>query len=194
MDGMRAVVRLAVLAGVLVLGAVAFLPAVHDVQGVQLVVQRSGEDASPMAIPNATGYYLGAWNHLPVAVIVTTEVRLAGVDALRGPGSATPSIAVPGHPGLRMFALSAKSTHLGCTVGFRPGLGASRDIADYDGDGLPDGRMMDPCSQSQWDPYDHGKVLPGQPAKVDLAALDLRIEDGKLVGTHYDGPVGPPPR
>jgi len=188
---MRVVVRLATVAAVVAAGVVAFLPAVHEVAGFQMVVQQSGTDPTPMAVPTTPGYYLGAWDHMPVAVIVTTQARLAGVDALRGPGSATPSIPVPGHPELRMFALSAKSTFLGCTVGFNAGLGASKTIRDYDLDGLPDGRMLDPCHQGQWDPWNRGAPQAGTPAPARLAVLDLKVVDGKLVGTHYDGPVGP---
>jgi Rieske Fe-S protein len=93
-----------------------------------------------------------------------------------------------------MFAISAKSTHLGCTVGFNKGLGASRDVADYDGDGLPDGRMLDPCHQDQWDVFHRGVAMPNQFAQARMALLDLHVQDGQLVGTHYDGPVGPQPR
>jgi Rieske Fe-S protein len=187
MDGMRLLVRLSVAAGVVVLVVLAALPATHETPGTVLAIMKDG---APMPIPNATGYYLGTWNNGPVAVMVVPASILSGVDSYRGADAATPSIAVPGHPDLRMIALSAKSTHLGCTVGFNKGLGASRDITDYNGDGVPDGRMMDPCSQSQWDPYHRGAVLPAQPAKVRLAVLDVAVHGDELVATHYDGPVG----
>ncbi|HJQ93467.1 MAG TPA: hypothetical protein VJ874_04180, partial [Candidatus Thermoplasmatota archaeon] len=116
------------------------------------------------------------------------------VERLRGPGESTPSIALPGHPGLRLFALSAYSTHLGCTVGFNTGLGASKDIGDYDGDGSPDGRMLDPCHQGQWDVYHRGVEVPGTTTGGPMAVLDVRIVDGALVATQFDGPVGPADR
>lgn len=192
MDGMRLLVRLSVAAGVVVLVAVAILPAAQQGGAVtELVVATSGTDHTPMPLPTAEGYYLGAWNNVPVAIVVTTAQRLAAVDLDRGAGSATPSIAVPGHPELRMFALSAKSTHLGCTVGFNKGLGASKDIPDYDGDGVPDGRMLDPCHQGQWDVYHRGAPVRGTPAPARMAVLDLSVHDGRLVGTHFDGPIGP---
>jgi Rieske Fe-S protein len=87
--------------------------------------------------------------------------------------------------------LSAKSTHLGCTVGWNAQLGASKDIADYDGDGVNDGRILDPCHQGQWDAFHRGEPQPGTPAPARLAGLDVRIVDGHLEGTGFDGPVGP---
>ena len=119
---------------------------------------------------------------------------LDGVERQHGEGEATPAIDLGG--GLSAFALSAKSTHRGCTVGFNAGLGASKAVADYDGDGSPDGRMLDPCGHGQWDVYHQGAPQPGTPTNERRMA-SLRIElrpDGTLLGQGFDGPVGPPPR
>lgn len=148
---------------------------------------RAKDNASPAVVPEEEGWTLAVWDNLPVLLLVVPEERLAGVESARGEGSATPSI--PWGTGLRLMAFSAKSTHLGCTVGFNANLGASRDIADYDGDGVNDGRIMDPCSQSTWDPYHNAKPVQG-PAPTRLASLDVQVRDGELVATGYDGPVG----
>lgn len=76
-------------------------------------------------------------------------------------------------------------------MGFNAGLGASRLVSDYDGDGANDGRLMDACHQMQWDPYNRGALVVGPPDLPRLAVLDLAVEDGRLVATGFDGPVGP---
>ncbi|MFO1535790.1 MAG: ubiquinol-cytochrome c reductase iron-sulfur subunit [Thermoplasmatota archaeon] len=144
----------------------------------------------PLAVPAAPTVQAGTWAGLPVLVFAVPAQQLAGVEAARGAGSATPSIGVPGHPELRLFALSAKSTHLGCTVGFNARLGASLDVGDYDGDGLLDGRLIDPCHLGQWDAFHRGVPVAG-PAPSPLPSLDIRIVDGRMLATHFDGVVGP---
>ena len=135
---------LAIAAAVIVLlVASSSQPALHDASATPV----TAADGSSLVIPTTASVTKATWNHKPILVFVVPQAILDGVDAARGPGSATPSI--PWGPGLRLFALSAVSTHLGCTVGFTPSLGASKDIADYDGDGHNDGRLMDMCHQGQ---------------------------------------------
>lgn len=192
MDAPRAAARSGVGAALAVLVGLAAVSL--DTPGADAFVALSDASGSPLAPPTEPGFHRATWKGAPVAILVVPAERLAGVEALRGAGESTPSIAVPGHPGVRVLALSAQSTHLGCTLGFNTGIGASRDVADYDLDGFPDGRLIDPCSQSQWDPYHRGNVLPGQPAQVRLAVLDLALREGILVASHFDGPVGPQAR
>ncbi|HUR62488.1 MAG TPA: hypothetical protein VM286_09025 [Candidatus Thermoplasmatota archaeon] len=149
------------------------------------------QDGSPIPVPTGVGRLSATWNHLPVLVFVATAQELDGVEARRGAGEATPSVAVPGHPDLRLFVLSATSTHLGCIVGWNAELGASMDIADYDGDGRNDGRVMDPCHHGQWDAFHRGAPQPATPAPARLAALDVRIMGDHLEATSFDGPTGP---
>jgi Rieske Fe-S protein len=189
MDVTRAAVRLGVAGTVGLLVVLLFLSAgQHGDAAAFAVLDAAG---SPLPVPSGPAQVPAIWNHQPVLVFVASARELAGVDAARGPGSATPSIGVPGHPELRLFVLSAKSTHLGCTVRWNAGLGASRDIADYDGDGAPDGRILDPCHFGQWDAFHRGAPQPGSPAPSRLASLDVRLVGDRLEGTGFDGPTGP---
>jgi Rieske Fe-S protein len=190
MDAPRAAVRLGVFASVAVLVGIVVVSVSDESHRDALVMDREGHAA--LAVPTEVGVYPGSWSGMPITVFVAPKARLDGVEALRGEGHATASVAVPGHPDLRLFALSAKSTHLGCTVGFNVGLGASMDIADYDGDGMPDGRMLDPCHQGQWDIYHRGVEVPGTPTHGRMAVLDVRVEGGQLRASQFDGPIGPP--
>lgn len=149
------------------------------------------ESGNPMPAPTSLGVVKGSWDGIPVLVITVNQAQLAGVDVVRGPGSATPSAPVPGYEGWRVFALSAVSTHLGCSVAWMPDLGASRDIPDYDMDGVVDGRLMDQCHQGQWDAFNQAAPFAGTPAPAALAVLDVRVVDGILVAASFDGPIGP---
>lgn len=199
MDGIRASVRAAV-AATLLLAVGIFLfaapPLAPETSYPALPLMKSvrgQEPTDPLPVPTGPGVSYGTWNFVPVMVVVAPASVLDGVDAQRGEGAATPSVSFPGDPSLRMFALSAKSTHLGCTVGFAPSLGASRDISDYDIDGRIDGRALDPCGQGQWDVFHRGMPVAGPTRDRALAPLDVFVEDGYLYATHFDGPVGPPP-
>jgi Rieske Fe-S protein len=184
----RAAVRAGILAGLVVAAALAFVTTAPPAYGQDTVV--TAPDGSRLAAPAGPGVTYGRWQGQLVVVFVVPAVRLDAVDAARGRGEATPSSEVPGRTDLRMFALSASSTFLGCSVGFLPDLGASRDIADYDGDGVLDGRLMDSCHQGQWDPYHRGAPVPNTPAPVRLAVLDVHAKDGVLVASGFDGPTG----
>lgn len=198
MDGIRASVRAAVAVTLLLATGLLFFaapplvpeesyPAIPVLQYV-----RGQEPTEPMPMPPGPGITYGTWLGHPVIVVVAPATLLQGVDSQRGTGQATPSVPFPADPSLRLFALSAKSTHLGCTVGFNTGLGASRDIADYDLDGRVDGRILDPCGQGQWDAYNRGAPVAGPTRDRSLAVLDVFVKDGALHATHFDGQVGPP--
>lgn len=196
MDGIRASVRAAVAAtlllatGLLLFAAPPLVPE-ESYPGLPVMKYvRGQEPTEPMPVPSGPGTTVGIWNHVPVMVVVAPASVLQGVDAERGAGQATPSVPFPGDPSLRLFALSAKSTHLGCTVGFNTGLGASLDIADYDLDGRVDGRILDPCGQGQWDAYNRGAPVAGPTRDRSLAVLDVFVRDGHLYAKQFDGPVG----
>lgn len=82
----------------------------------------------------------------------------------------TAALAVEG-----VVAYSAVCTHAGCEVtSFRPS----------------DGTALCPCHGSRFDPKDQGVVLQG-PAKVPLAALPIRNENGNIVvAGPFAGEVG----
>jgi Rieske Fe-S protein len=189
MDAPRIAVRVAALSAVGLLVVLLFTTAGQ--RGAAAFTPVTDKAGLPMTVPTAPGRTLALWNDLPVTVYVVNRSELDGVDAVRGRGSATPSIDVPA--GLRLFVLSAKSTHLGCTVGFNAGLGASLDVPDYDGDGLNDGRILDPCGQGQWDAFHRGEHVAG-PGERRLPSLVVQVRNGALYGSGYDGPVGPPAR
>ncbi|MHB1260993.1 MAG: Rieske (2Fe-2S) protein [Thermoplasmatota archaeon] len=189
MDAPRAAMRLGVVAAAAVL--VGLVAVSLDTPGADAYVALTDPSGSPLTPPTEPGFHRALWKGNPVAVLVVPAARLDGVEALRGDGEATPSVEVPGHPDLRIVALSAKSTHLGCTVGFNTGLGASIDVRDYDGDGLPDGRMLDPCHHGQWDVYHRGIEVPGTATGGRMAVLDVSLSNGLLTASHFDGPIGP---
>lgn len=190
MQGVRQAVRIA--AGLTCALALLMLlvAAVHPGRLPGLPLQT--KDGSPLAVPVAAGVSEARWAGKPVLVFVVPASSLAGVAALRGEDAPTPSIAHPQDPALRIFVLSATSTHMGCTVRWTASLGASRDIADYDGDGRADGRIIDPCHQGQWDAYHHGEPVVGPTCGRRLAALNVSYADGRLLADSFDGPVGPP--
>jgi Rieske Fe-S protein len=199
MDGIRASVRAAVAVtlllatGLLLAAAPPLVPAESDPALPVMKYVRGQEPTEPLPAPSGPGVTYGSWLGNPVIVVVAPASVLQGVDAQRGAGEATPSVPFPGDPSLRLFALSARSTHLGCTVGFVTSLGASRDVADYDLDGRVDGRILDPCSgQAQWDPYNRGAPVAGPTRDRSLAVLDVFVQDGHLYAKRFDGPVGPP--
>lgn len=149
------------------------------------VTQRDG---SAFALPEGPGVYEAQWRDEPILVYVVDQAVLDGVEAKRGPGQATD--AIPLANGLAVFAFSARSNFLGCTGIYMANLGASKDIADYDGDGVVDGRFMDSCHQGQWDVFHRGAAQPGTPTCGRLAMLRIALDDGGLVATGFDGPVG----
>lgn len=189
MDAPKAAARLSVAAAVALLGVLVAVSLSEEGRATPSAVL--ARDGSPLAVAPAVGVTPAHWRGQPVLVVVTTAETLDGVERRRGEGEATRAEPLPG--GLRVFVLSAKSTHLGCTVGFNAGLGASKDILDYDGDGRPDGRMLDPCHHGQWDVYRRGLPVPGTPTgEARMAALRIEVQpDGTLLGSGFDGPVGP---
>lgn len=148
------------------------------------------EDGSSIHVAAQPGVTAALWQQKPVFVLVASTSQLDAVNEARGDGAASEAIPLPGHPHLRVFALSGISTHRGCTIGWMPELGASRDIEDYDGDGRKDGRFLDKCHHGQWDAFHRGTPVPGTPAPARLAALQLKFVDGELRGFGFDGPTG----
>ena len=186
MDAPRVAMRLSVVAVAALLVALVTVSVIGE--GGRAKGAVTARDGSPFTLPMEQGVYDAQWIDEPVLVYVTTQTRLDAVERLRGDGEATRAVALP--EGLAVFVLSARSTHLGCTGSFRPDLGASKDIADYDGDGLPDGRFMDSCHQGQWDVFNRGEPVPGTPTGGRLPALRIELRDGTLWGAGFDGLVG----
>lgn len=186
MDAPRAAVRLLVLAVAGLFVALVVLSVAQEGKGAHAAV--TARDGSPFALPRAEGSYEALWVGEPVLVVVTRQAILDGVTAVRGPGEATD--AIPLGDGLAVFVTSARSNFLGCTGKINTGLGASKDVADYDGDGRPDGRFLDACHQGQWDVFHRGAPVPGTPTEGPLAQLKIDVDGDQIRGHGFTGPVG----
>lgn len=149
-----------------------------------------GRDGGSFVLPMHEGAYEASFEGHPVLVYVVPTSRLDAVDEARGEGEATPALELG--DGLSVFAFSAVSNRLGCTGGFVRTLGASADVPDYDGDGLPDGRFMDPCHHGQWDVLHRGSPVPMTLTCGPLARLEgLGLQGGGLSATGFDQEPGP---
>ena len=131
------------------------------------------------ALDDATGtraVVTAEWGLRPAVVYLVRKAQLEASSRQRGYNTGQFAIPVPGRPDLGMLAYDGKCTHLGCTVGWAGDLGASKDIADYDGDGVPDGRVLCPCHQAQFDIYDLATHVPATPAPRPLDVLRIRLD------------------
>lgn len=142
-----------------------------------------GADLTVADLDAATERFLqGEWGGAPTVIVAVPIAALRAASLLRGINTGQYAVQHPNDAALAILAYDGRCTHLGCTVGWHPTLGGSKDVADYDGDGANEGRILCPCHQSQFDVHDLGTNVPGQPAQRPLAALRLRIEEGVLVG------------
>ncbi|MHB1262227.1 MAG: QcrA and Rieske domain-containing protein [Thermoplasmatota archaeon] len=167
-----------------VLGAGALsrmLPILGDSQEPAPIVLRDPATgaATPLTVADLAGepvvVQVGEWGGIPAIVYVVRKATLEASSRLRGYNTAQHAIQHPDDSALAVLAYGGKCTHLGCTVGFNRTLGASVDVEDYDGDGVSEGRAMCPCHQSQFDLFDLGRNMPGQPAPRPLDALPIRL-------------------
>lgn len=140
---------------------------------------RTTDTLTPVTLADLTGdpvvVHVGEWYFTPAIVYKVRKAALEASSRLRGYNTAQHAIQDPANPDLAILAYGGKCTHLGCTVGFNRDLGASIDIEDYDGDGVPEGRVLCPCHQAQFDLFDLGRNLPRTPAKRPLDALSIRL-------------------
>jgi Rieske Fe-S protein len=117
------------------------------------------------------------WNFLPAVVYKVSKASLQGSSARRGYNTAQHAVQHPAERDHLLVAYDGKCKHLGCTVGFDPRLGASKDVVDYDGDGLRDGRVLCPCHQGQYDIHDLGLNVPGTPPPAPLNVIEFDVLD-----------------
>lgn len=171
-------------AAVLGVGALSrFLPVLSGDRGPAPILRRdpaTGEP-TPVTVADLAGdpvvVHVGEWGGTPAVVYKVRTATLEASSRLRGYNTAQHAVQHPADASLAILAYGGKCTHLGCTVGFNAGLGASRDIEDYDGDGVREGRALCPCHQSQFDVFDLGRNMPAQPAPRPLDALPVRLGD-----------------
>ncbi len=116
------------------------------------------------------------WNFLPAVVYKVKKAALEGSSKVRGYNTAQFAIPHPTEPDHAIMVYDGKCKHLGCTVGFNKGLGGAKDKEDYDGDGLPDGRILCPCHQGQYDIHDLAKNVPGTPPPSPLNVIAFNVK------------------
>jgi Rieske Fe-S protein len=192
-DFIRNAVRLAV-AGAVIPGALSqLLPAVAPAAlaggGAGPVIRRANGQKIPITAADLSGpapmVITAEWNFLPAVVYkVKTEVLRAS-SKTRGYNTAQHAVEFPGDPAHAILAYIGKCKHLGCTVGWNGGLGGSKDIEDYDGDGINDGRILCPCHQGQYDIYNLALNQPGTPPPEPLNVIRINVDnftdpDGKV--------------
>lgn len=189
-DFIKRSVQLAV-AGALIPGALSqLLPAVAPDAlgggGPGPVIRRDPTTNSkiPITIADLAGappvVVTAEWNFLPAVIYKVHKAKLQASAAKRGYNTAQYAFQHPEEDDMAIMVYQGKCKHLGCTVGFNKGLGGSKDISDYDGDGLPDGRILCPCHQGQYDIHDLALNVPGTPppAPLDVIQFDVRNYPG----------------
>ncbi|HJQ93510.1 MAG TPA: Rieske 2Fe-2S domain-containing protein [Candidatus Thermoplasmatota archaeon] len=115
------------------------------------------------------------WNFLPAVIYKVHKAKLEGSTRERGYNTAQYAVQHPTEADMAIMVYQGKCKHLGCTVGFNKGLGGSSDVADYDGDGLPDGRILCPCHQGQYDIHDLALNVPGTPPPAPLNVIRFNV-------------------
>jgi Rieske Fe-S protein len=117
------------------------------------------------------------WNFLPAVVYKVHKAKLQASSRDRGYNTAQFAVQHPAEPEMALMVYDGKCKHLGCTVGFNAAFGASKDIPDYDRDGLPDGRILCPCHQGQYDIHDLAKNVPETPPPAPLNVVEFDVVD-----------------
>jgi rieske iron-sulfur protein len=134
---------------------------------------RAGEPISPADLDLGARQAF-AYPMDPSTGVIRNGSRLNQVIVVRlDPAELAPSTRARSADGV--VAYSAVCTHTGC------------DVSDWYGDVR---RFKCPCHESEFDPKDGAEVIGG-PAPLPLAALPLKVVDGKLaVAGVFEGRVG----
>jgi Rieske Fe-S protein len=184
-DFIKRSVQLAV-AGALIPGALSqLLPAVAPDAlgggGAGPVIRRDATTNAkiPITIDDLAGappvVVTAEWNFLPAVVYKVHKSKLVASSKKREYNTAQFAVQHPTEDDMAIMVYRGKCKHLGCTVGFNKGLGASADVSDYDGDGLPDGRILCPCHQGQYDIHDLCRNVPGTPPPAPLNVIRFNV-------------------
>lgn len=115
------------------------------------------------------------WNFLPAVIYKVHKTKLEASARERGYNTGQYAVQHPTEEDMAIMVYQGKCKHLGCTVGFNKGLGGSKDVPDYDGDGLPDGRILCPCHQGQYDIHDLALNVPGTPPPAPLNVIRFNV-------------------
>lgn len=111
------------------------------------------------------------WNFLPAVIYKVNKAKLEGSSAKQGYNTAQYAVQHPSEPENVIMVYDGKCKHLGCTVGWNPGLGG-----DYDENGIPDGGILCPCHQGQYDIYNLALNQPGTPPPTPLNVIEADIK------------------
>ena len=128
---------------------------------------------------------VGEWGYLPAMVYMVKQDALKASSKARGINTAQFAVPHPTDSSYAILVYRGKCKHLGCTVGWNGLFGASKDIEDYNGDGINEGRILCPCHQGQYDIHNLARNVPGTPPPAPLDIIRMRIgsfsdPDGKI--------------
>lgn len=131
------------------------------------------------------------WNFLPAVVYKVRRATLEGSAERRGYNTGQYALQHPTEPDHAILLYEGKCKHLGCTVGWDGSLPASADVADYNDDGVNDGRILCPCHQGQYDIFDLALNVPGTPppAPLNVIVFDVKRFDDEETGTSTENVV-----
>lgn len=118
---------------------------------------------------------VGEWGFLPATVYMVRTDILRASAVRRAYNTGQFAVQHPTAPAYSIMVYRTKCKHLGCTVGWNGGLGGSKDVDDYDTDGLNDGRILCPCHQGQYDIHDTALNVPGTPPPKPLDVIRFNI-------------------
>lgn len=118
---------------------------------------------------------VGEWNFLPATVYMVKTDALQAASAARGYNTGQLAVQHPAESAYSIVVYQSKCKHLGCTVGWNGGLGGSKDIEDYNSDGINEGRILCPCHQGQYDIFDLCKNVPGTPPPAPLNVIRFNV-------------------
>jgi Rieske Fe-S protein len=119
--------------------------------------------------------FVGEWGFLPAIVYMVKVDILKASAAARHINTAQFAVPHPSDPSYAILVYRGKCKHLGCTVGWNGLFGASKDIEDYNGDGVNEGRILCPCHQGQYDIHNLAKNVPGTPPPAPLDIIRMRV-------------------
>ncbi len=111
------------------------------------------------------------WNFLPAVVYKVNRAKLQGSSNKLGYNTAQFAVQHPTEPENVILVYDGKCKHLGCTVGWNDGLGG-----DWDENGLPDGGILCPCHQGQYDIYNLALNVPGTPPPAPLNVIEIDVK------------------
>jgi Rieske Fe-S protein len=125
------------------------------------------------------GVLTAEWNFLPAVVYRVPKSVLRASTEVHGYNTGQYAVEDPRDESLAMMVYDGKCKHLGCTIGWGNELGGAKPNAgreDYNDDGTPDGRILCPCHQGQYDIYNLALNQPATPPPAPLNVIEFDIK------------------